>query len=268
LLFAAHRKEVEAKREQKNKEKKKSRIVVEEEEVEEEEIKLVIPPAPRLEDEVVDVSEEDVPMYFTEPQQLMGIFSALEEQNLFLIQNTQETERILEELRHAFTETKTTMDAQSLTLQIEIDTLLRELATEDGRLNALRVKRAASAAAPTTSKAAMGMQQLQQSSSTVAGTAAVKTTILSDQMQIEKERLLSILNSKVRHLYDISGFDASSKPSTLYMLSQVESKLEELIGNTQNIPDEFMERAEKDKEKKRRELKRVQQQEQQEKQQE
>lgn len=55
---------------------------------------------------MVDLPEEPVPMYFTEPQQLMDIFSALEEQNLFLIQNSQETEHTLEELRHAFAETK------------------------------------------------------------------------------------------------------------------------------------------------------------------
>ena len=55
---------------------------------------------------MVDLPEEPVPMYFTEPQQLMDIFSALEEQNLFLIQNSQETEHTLEELRHAFADTK------------------------------------------------------------------------------------------------------------------------------------------------------------------
>jgi len=54
-LTEAHRKEVEIKRELKNKEKKKSRVVVEDEDEEEEEIKLVIPPAPRLEDEIVDI---------------------------------------------------------------------------------------------------------------------------------------------------------------------------------------------------------------------
>jgi hypothetical protein len=55
---------------------------------------------------VVDLPEEEVPMYFQQPKQLMDIFSALEEQNLFLIQNSQETEHTLEELRHAFADTK------------------------------------------------------------------------------------------------------------------------------------------------------------------
>jgi len=52
------------------------------------------------------------------------------------------------------------------------------------------------------------------------------------------------------------------------MLSQLESKLEMLLQDTEEIPDEFMLRAEKEKEKKRMELKRAQQQEKQEKQQE
>ena len=33
--------------------------------------------------------EEEEPMYFAEPQQLLDIFTALEESNLFLIQNSQ-----------------------------------------------------------------------------------------------------------------------------------------------------------------------------------
>jgi FKBP-type peptidyl-prolyl cis-trans isomerase len=115
----------------------------------------------------------------------------------------------------------------------------------------------------------MTMGTMMPQNSGVGGGAVIKSTVvLSDQMQMEKEHLLSILNTKVRHLYDISGFDASSKPSTLYMLSQLESKLEMLLHDTEEIPDEFMVRAEKEKEKKRRELKRAQQQEQQEKQQE
>jgi hypothetical protein len=51
--------------------------------------------------------------YFTEPQQLMAIFSALEEQNLFLIQNSQETEHTLEELQHAYADTKITMESHT-----------------------------------------------------------------------------------------------------------------------------------------------------------
>ena len=49
-------------------------------------------------------------MYFQEPTQLLNIFTALEEQNLFLIQNSQETEQALEELKQTFRNTKTGRD--------------------------------------------------------------------------------------------------------------------------------------------------------------
>ena len=39
-------------------------------------------------------------LYFTDPMQLLEIFTELEEQNLSLIQNSQETDETLEEIRH------------------------------------------------------------------------------------------------------------------------------------------------------------------------
>ena len=44
-------------------------------------------------------SREQKGMFFVEPRQLLNIYSQLEEQNLFLIQNAQESEEALEELR-------------------------------------------------------------------------------------------------------------------------------------------------------------------------
>jgi hypothetical protein len=51
----------------------------------------------------------DSSMYFEDVQQLVDIFSQLEERNVFLIQNVTETEQALEELKHKFEETKVTM---------------------------------------------------------------------------------------------------------------------------------------------------------------
>jgi hypothetical protein len=178
-------------------------------------------------------------MYFTEPKQLLDIFSALEEQILFLIQNSQETERTLEELKHEYSVTRSSMDGQMVSLQSEIDALALELTVQENSLEVLlRNKRVAS------SEMESGM----------------RSTALSDHAHSEKERMLNILHSKVRKVYELCGFDANSKPSTLYMLSQLESKLEILLHYTEEIPDEFMVRAEKEKEKKRRDLKKAQQQ--------
>lgn len=48
-------------------------------------------------------------LYFTEPQQLLDIFQELEEQNLSLIQNSQETEEALEEIKQNIQITKEKM---------------------------------------------------------------------------------------------------------------------------------------------------------------
>ena len=59
-------------------------------------------------------------MYFQEPQQLLDIFTALEEQNLFLIQNAQETEEAMEEVEQKFAESKTVMEAKTSALKWNI----------------------------------------------------------------------------------------------------------------------------------------------------
>ena len=74
--------------------------------------------------------EKEVPMYFKTPQQLLDIFTALEESNLFLIQNSQETEAALEELRTKFAETRTHMEAESESLKVQIDHLKSGIAVE------------------------------------------------------------------------------------------------------------------------------------------
>ena len=52
---------------------------------------------------------KELELFFTEPQQVLDIFSELEEQNLSLIQNSQETEVALEEVQQAFRENQMKM---------------------------------------------------------------------------------------------------------------------------------------------------------------
>jgi hypothetical protein len=249
-LIEQHRKEVEAKKEAKKDRRRGRQAVVEEEDDEEEpESKLVIPPPPRIEDEIVDLPEEEVPMYFTEPQQLMDIFSALEEQNLFLIQNSQETEHTLEELQHSFNDTKIKMDAQTGVLQQQIDELKQQIGNEENRVKTLLNKRLAN------SDSATSLTDKKETKN--AGSNAAGAGVSNQQ---EKEKLLAELNAKVRSVYELCGFDASSKPNTLFMLSQMESKLEVLLQDIENMPPDYVIKAEKEKEKRRRERKREEQQ--------
>ena len=53
-------------------------------------------------------------------------------------------------------------------------------------------------------------------------------------------------------MYEICGFDAESNPSTLTMLTDLEAKLEELLTQIEEMPEEYVEHAEKKKERERR----------------
>ena len=48
-------------------------------------------------------------LFFGDPQQLLDIFAELEEQNLSLIQNSQETEEALEEMKQTIKQTQERM---------------------------------------------------------------------------------------------------------------------------------------------------------------
>lgn len=56
-----------------------------------------------------DEAEEEAPLFFNSPQQLLDIFAELEENNLSLIQNCQEMEETLEELKQKTIETEKNM---------------------------------------------------------------------------------------------------------------------------------------------------------------
>ena len=76
-------------------------------------------------------------MYFTKPQQLLDIFAALEERNLFLIQNSQETEEQLEELKQKLEMTKEKMSEETELLNSQINSLKAQIAAEEAKAGAL-----------------------------------------------------------------------------------------------------------------------------------
>merc|ERR1711871_704722 len=89
---------------------------------------LRLPPPPKFnsdefKDSENDDENEEIPIYFKESTQLLDIFTQLEESNLFLIQNSQETEQALEELKTKFADTKARMDADSRALEAQIESL-------------------------------------------------------------------------------------------------------------------------------------------------
>ena len=187
--------------------------------------------------------------YFHDPQQLMEIFSVLEEQNLFLIQNSQETELTLEELRHKKRQTEEDMNARTEQLQAQIAEL-------DSQINSEKAL-------------AISLQARRQADIKESAQAALANTQNGQIGDKEKEELIRRLEIKVKEVYEACGLgDNNTRVETLVMLSQLESLLENLLTAIERMPVEYVKTQEKDKEKLRREKKRIEQQELQEKQQE
>ncbi|DBA02924.1 TPA: hypothetical protein N0F65_005951 [Lagenidium giganteum] len=178
---------------------------------------IVVPPMPNLDHMTVTSSGEEVPMYFQHPQQLLDIFTALEESNLFLIQNSQETEQTLEELKQTFRETKKSMDRKTQALKMNIDELQQQISQEESKANQLRQR-------------------------SLGGTG-----------ENAQERMLRELHDRVLEVYKRCGFEAETNSSTLYMLTDLEARLEDLLSAIEQMPEEYVIKAEKEKEKERRE---------------
>ena len=72
------------------------------------------------------------------------------------------------------------------------------------------------------------------------------------------EAVLSELHAKVLDVYKKCGFDVSGgSPSTLFMLSDLEARLEDLLSAMEAMPEEYVVKAEKAKDKQRRDRKRA-----------
>lgn len=91
------------------------------------------PPGPTDEDE-----EEEEEVYFKEASQILELYAHLEEQNLFLIQNVQETEEALEELKGKYSDTKNRLDGETETLKAQISTLEIAIEVEQQKQRALK----------------------------------------------------------------------------------------------------------------------------------
>jgi len=156
-------------------------------------------------------------MYFQRPEQLLNIFTQLEERNLFLIQNVQETEESLEELKQQFLQTETQMELKTHQLESNLGDLDGKISQEHDKAHALRNK----------------------------GGAAV--------MASSQQKLLEGLSAKVASVYHGCGFDGSAQSDCIDMLREVESWLEYLLGEMATLPQDKLEGAEWVQENKRRE---------------
>ncbi|XP_023372731.1 cilia- and flagella-associated protein 100 [Otolemur garnettii] len=176
-------------------------------------------PVPQQEDS--DSDGEELELYFTEPQQLLDVFTELEEQNLSLIQNTQEMEETLEDLGRSLKNTKIRMDKEINQLKQWMGTMMISIIKEEETAAELELK------------------------SRVFNYGEYK----GDQ----QDKLLENLNLKVLDVYrHCTGSRRDANLGTVQMLTIIEHQLGELLENLEHVPHGRIEQAEKAKDKERR----------------
>lgn len=190
--------------------------------------KITLPPMPDFDDdELLTSSDEEIPMYFEQPQQLLEIYSNMEEENLFLIQNMQEAEQSLDEMSNQFQASEKEVQEKVNAMKENIDQLKSSVDKKKADL-----------------KAAVDLVEGRHVG-----------------FQRQEEDALRELTKKVKEVYQTCGFsDAGSTPSALFMLSEIETSMEEILSRIETMPVMKFKQADKHKEKKRREEKRAQQQ--------
>ncbi|XP_033746555.1 LOW QUALITY PROTEIN: cilia- and flagella-associated protein 100-like [Pecten maximus] len=165
-------------------------------------------------------SDEELDLYFGDPHQLLDIFAELEEQNLSLIQNSQETEEALEEMKQTIKQTKIKMEKETQILKDQIDKLNTHIFKEEARAEDLKIK--------------------------------AKMFSYGEFKAEDQEKMLQALNKKVEEVYRSCIGDNEANISTLQMLTNIENRLEELFEQIETMPQDKVEAAEKAKEKERR----------------
>ncbi|KAJ3104061.1 Cilia- and flagella-associated protein 100 [Physocladia obscura] len=173
-----------------------------------------------FDDEYWNDEDDEALLYFKTPHQLLDIFAELEENNLALIQNCQETEETLEELKQKIVETESQMEKETLSLTQQIEFLNSAIAREEEKARQLEER------AKMFSTGLVGVES--------------------------QEKLLEDLNHKVKDVYRRCIGDSDANLDTLQMLTNIENKLEQLFEVIENMPKDKVEQAEKTKDKERR----------------
>ncbi|KAI6077212.1 Cilia- and flagella-associated protein 100 [Aix galericulata] len=167
-----------------------------------------------------DEEDEEPELYFTDPQQLLSIFTEMEEENLSFIQNSQEMEESLDELQNTFITTHQRTEQEIGQLKQDVVNLKSTIAKEEERAADLK-------------------HRVQVFSSEEHNTDV-------------QDKMLTSLNKKVQEVYNQCVRDNEANLTTVQMLAAIEKQLNNLLDNLERVPPEKIAQIEKAKEKERR----------------
>ncbi|KIY99393.1 Coiled-coil domain-containing protein 37 [Monoraphidium neglectum] len=185
--------------------------------------------APRPDLDALEAADDasDETMHFKNPRQLLAVFSQLEEDNLFLIQNCQEAEEQLEEVKARHRAAVAKADS-------EVDALKGQITRLEGRVAAAHAR----------------AERLRERA-TEGGSGAPRLAL---GVGAGEGPTLDELGSKVAEVYGRCGFDPDASLTMLQMLTSMEVRLQECLAQVEPMPAEWVADVERSREKERRQV--------------
>eukprot|EP00117_Sycon_ciliatum_P036143 scpid19586/ scgid0346/ Coiled-coil domain-containing protein 37 len=166
--------------------------------------------------------DEEPELFFKNPRDLLDIYADLEERNLSLIQNGQETEEVLEALKQKITKFDAKMMEQVATMKTRVKQLHVQLRQEQEAMDDLKLR----------------MEMFSHKD--------------SEGKEIDTTDALAGLEVKVASVYKSSVGINEANITSLQMLTAVEAKLHELFDIMSRMPAHQLADAERMKDKERR----------------
>ncbi|XP_069721996.1 cilia- and flagella-associated protein 100 [Phaenicophaeus curvirostris] len=163
--------------------------------------------------------DEEPKLYFTDPQQLLSIFTEMEDENLSLIQKAQEVEERLAKVQHAFITTHESMEEELAELKQQVVSLKSSVAKEEETVADLKLN--------------------------------VQLFSSAEHKAYDQDKILTSLNEKVLGVYlDCTGKNETNL-QTIQMLMVIEKQVNDLLDSLEKIPPAKIEQVEKAKRKER-----------------
>eukprot|EP00049_Salpingoeca_infusionum_P001157 m.45686 g.45686 ORF g.45686 m.45686 type:complete len:538 (-) comp10893_c0_seq3:221-1834(-) len=169
-----------------------------------------------IEDDV-DLAVEP-PLHFKTPMELIRLLEELEQSNLSLIQNGQETEEALQDLSDRLAKDREVLQRNRDAIEVQVQEVTDQLARDHAETASLQEK--------------------------------CKFFVSAGADDQDEE--LAAFDAKVTEVYRACIGENEAGISTLQMLTNIENKLEELFEKMSKIPPDELARAEKAKDKERR----------------
>ncbi|KAI4872154.1 hypothetical protein NFI96_030983 [Prochilodus magdalenae] len=153
-----------------------------------------------------DSEEQEPALYFSDPKEMLSVLTELEEQNLFYIQNLQETEEAMDEIQKTVQQTQDKMNREIHFLKQQIEIMQATIQREQEKVSELEL--------------------------------TSRIFSYGEYRADNQDHMLKLLHKKVKEVYTACLGELDCNISTLHMLANIENKVVDVLDQLETMPPE------------------------------